>query len=247
VRTNGSIRGVRRSTSLGAAVGAWGPDDVLIARQNSLWPVPPLGSVAALYHFDSDLTSTHGGPTLVASGVTPPAVDSGSAKFGAGGLLAQTSGLLLSATSSQLVFNTQDFCVELWLKLAAYQSGGLVCLSTTGNYDVGMLYFNSGYLAWYAPTSSFDGLYDGWVGGDNTWHHVALVRHSGVMKIYLDGVKLANQANDSTNWSSAARISVCSYPDASQRISARIDELRVTTGHCVYDANFTPPTEAFSD
>jgi hypothetical protein len=236
-----------RAPTLGGAVGTWGPDDVFLGRKNNLWPVPTLGTVAGLYHFDSDLTAASGGPTLVASGTTPPASSAGSAKFGGAGLLCSGTGVAVTATNAAFKFGNTDFCVEFWVKTPT--AGGnankaMLAISTTGNYDVGMIWVNGQYLGWYGPNSYFNTNYTYW---DTDWHHLALVRQAGVIKMYFDGAQLNATANDSTNYSANARLSVGSCGDGSYAGAQWIDEVRVTTGNCVYTENFTPSTIAFTD
>lgn len=92
---------------------------------------------------------------------------------------------------------------------------------------------------------------------DGKWHHIAVVRHAGVIKIYFDGVASPVTYTISTNaiWSSGSTrsfiggsvtsgTSSTSGPSSSG-FAGLIDEYRLTVGSARYTANFTPPTVAF--
>ena len=235
--------------TLGGASGTWGHDEVFLARAGNNWPIPPQAGVEALYHFENSLASTWGGPTLVASGTNPPGPHADATKFGSYGLKCNGTGVAVTATSADFAFGTGEFCIEFWIKTptaGSNSSKAMVAISTTGAYDVGMIWVNGQYLAWSGGSGSFVAGYDGtyW---DTLWHHIALVRHSGVLKFYFDGVQIANTRSDSTNYTANARLSVGSCGDGSFAGSMWIDEVRVTKGSSVYTANFTPSTIAFSD
>jgi hypothetical protein len=241
------MRGKPRVPTLGGASGAWGHEEVFLARAGGAWPLPPQPGVEALYHFENALTSAWGGPTLVASGTNPPGPHTDAAKFGSYGCKSNGSGLLVTAATPDFAFGEEEFCVEFWVKTAvagAMSTKAIVTISTTGQYDVGMIWSNGQWLAWYGPNSYFN---SDWTYWDTNWHHIALVRHSGVIKLYVDGVRTSGGPSDTTNYSADARISVASCGDGSYAGACYIDELRVTKGSSVYTGNFTPPTAAFAD
>jgi hypothetical protein len=84
----------------------------------------------------------------------------------------------------------------------------------------------------------------------NTWHHVAVVRHSGVATLYVDGVSVATQTWANAYGPSApvggAKMWVGGTPAATGGIEpGYIDEVRFSNS-AIYVANFTPPTAPFT-
>ena len=80
--------------------------------------------------------------------------------------------------------------------------------------------------------------------GTGTWQHVALVRQSGSLYIYSNGVKYT-VASDTTNYTGTTLV-IGGYYSTSQLWNGYIDDFRITRGLARYTANFTPPTQAFS-
>jgi hypothetical protein len=77
----------------------------------------------------------------------------------------------------------------------------------------------------------------------NTWNHIAWVRSSGSMKIYLNGAGNAGGAHtgDLTD-SSTVTVGGEFSRNGSFTYNGYIADLRVVKGTAVYTANFTPPT-----
>ena len=87
----------------------------------------------------------------------------------------------------------------------------------------------------------------------NTWTHVALVRNSGVISLFVNGIK------DATTFAYSATI--IPNPDLFDRpilfgkdemfgstgnyFDGYIDDFRITKSVARYTANFTPPTAPF--
>ncbi len=81
---------------------------------------------------------------------------------------------------------------------------------------------------------------------NDVWFHVALVRKSGVLYIFKDGVKLLEQSF--TNYfdeASSFRIGGRSFDGAGHDLDGYLDDFRVTKGVGRYDNTFTPPSSAF--
>jgi hypothetical protein len=82
----------------------------------------------------------------------------------------------------------------------------------------------------------------------DAWIHVAVVRHSGVIKLYVAGVSEGGQIN-----STLALPSASIYFGSTSSLAALsfykgfMDEVRITKGIARYTANFTPPTGPFPD
>jgi hypothetical protein len=73
------------------------------------------------------------------------------------------------------------------------------------------------------------------------WTHVAIVRNSGTIALYINGVSGATVAN-SSNISDAAVQVMRGFGGVTDSPTGYMSNLRVVVGTAVYTANFTPPT-----
>jgi hypothetical protein len=162
-------------------------------------------------------------------------------KFGTGSMkfAGSTTDALKMPISKNLDFNTGDFTIEMWFNAS--------------NTNLGVLYEVNSYLSirWSQSTSFVNISYDGAFRlvsnttlSTNTWYHLALVRQSNTVKLYIDGIAQSTtytlSYNLPDNGTTIGNYSAGSYP-----FNGYIDDLRVTKGVARYTANFTPPTSAF--
>jgi hypothetical protein len=135
-----------------------------------------------------------------------------------------------------------DFTIECWVNVDYISSYQIIFCKGEG-ITSGEMFFAvtaSGYIVLYNPS----------VTSSNTitpglWNHVALVRQSGVIKIFVNGVG-GTGVNDSTNFNSTsyfnlgdrnAGASYLNYP-----LKGAISNFRMVKGSALYTANFTPST-----
>ncbi|RYZ95467.1 MAG: hypothetical protein EOO68_18500, partial [Moraxellaceae bacterium] len=81
----------------------------------------------------------------------------------------------------------------------------------------------------------------------NTWTHVAFVRKSNVLKIFVNGIE-GYSGNNNINFSSSAFTTIggsATGNDFNRYFNGYIDDLRITKGVARYTGNFTPPTAQF--
>lgn len=150
--------------------------------------------------------------------------------------------------SDNYKLGTGDFTLETWVKvlLVSNDSGRRrlfnqvdTASSTTGQlelmvYPDGYIYVRSGSNI-FATTTDFS---------DGSWYHLALVRHNGVLKVYVDG-SLENSANNTTDFSPSSIspiIGRASSTASNSRFQGYIQDFRISKGKARYTANFTPPT-----
>lgn len=214
---------------------------------------PIATDVALLLHFDGSNGSTAftdsspNGLTVTASGGAE--VNTAESKFGGASLYLPggSSGSLLSITGD-LAFGTGDFTVEAWLWTVGTPSFPTVIeigdhLSSSG--IIFLTQVDDGAGSFSARVYS-----GGWVYGPQTevneWMHVAWVRNSGELKIYVNGTggSAVTFTNDLTNTSAITIGNKSSASDA-YAFEGYIDELRIVKGVAVYTSNFTPPTAPF--
>ena len=76
----------------------------------------------------------------------------------------------------------------------------------------------------------------------NTWTHLALVRESGTIKVYFDGVGETVSQTIASDGSSAAEVGR-RIRGSQEPFDGFISNLRVVKGTALYTSDFTPPTE----
>lgn len=178
-------------------------------------------------------------------------------KFGTGSIYFDGNTDRLTSLASDLyAFNTGDFTVECWFKSSVSSQNthativGCYQSSTNGTWafkffaDTNCISFASySNNTWYDWNTSVNPV------SDQAWHHLAVTRQSGTLRIFVDGV-LANSWTGVTN-----NLTGAGHPltvgwiaqDAGTYLTGYIDELRITKGVARYTANFTPPALPFPD
>lgn len=192
----------------------------------------------------NNYTITRNGDTkVVAFGPFNP--DSGySASITGGSAYFDGTGDYLTAGSSVVL--SSDFTVECWVYGVSYGSNGfyLYGLGNDANSSGATFFINaSGYLRVFSnntnkisSTSVTFNL--------NTWNHVAYVRSSGTLKVYLNGSQVDTVSGWSDSISGLSHINAelngvgpTTYPGGTCYIS----NLRVATS-AIYTTSFTPST-----
>ena len=168
-------------------------------------------------------------------------------KYGTGSMYFDGTGDSLTfPVTQQFAYNTGDFTVELWFN--ASDTTWRILYEQTNQFSI----------QWSSATNGAGriGIYLGSTGAYSvvnnsalstaTWYHLALVRQSGVLKLYIDGVAQTSTYSFTTNLiaSNQPLIYVGNFYAGGYSFNGYIDDLRVTKGIARYTANFTPPTSA---
>lgn len=175
------------------------------------------------------------GKTVTANGNV--SISSAVSKFGQAAYFDGT-GDYLSVTGPS--FGTNDFCVEAWVYPTVNNNILVVFDTRTSDND------STGFAFYLRSTGKLAYIYGNGVVVEgtttysaNTWHHVAVTRISGTVKLYLNGVQEASfaQANSYSNtaWKIGQPWSV-----SGNLTPGYIDDLRVTQSVGRYTAAFTP-------
>ena len=166
-------------------------------------------------------------------------------KFGGASMLFNGSTDALAGPSSQnLAFGTGDFTVEGWFYQTADNSYPTA-------FEVGNHISSTGivFITKYAGNACiYSGAFYGAAATTlNTWNHIAWVRSSGVLRIFVNGIVGSTTAftNNLTDASFVRVGTTGSLSPAAYYFAGYIDDLRITKGYARYTANFTPPTLAF--
>lgn len=82
------------------------------------------------------------------------------------------------------------------------------------------------------------------------WHHICFARRSGVMSIYLDGVRVATRSSDTTTYASGAATVGYAGQGSATAMNGFMSNLRILTGASAYDTSqttLTVPTSPVSN
>ena len=153
------------------------------------------------------------------------------------------SGDFLSTSISPATLSG-DFTVEGWIYLDNLSlDRPFVCLGDTF-HATGVVFYvtTGGRLAVYGnnvvilrgTTQSVP---------TNSWVHVAFVRSSGTIKVYLNGTADSTTVSNATSFAVNCRVGAELYNGGlSVVIQGYISSCRIVAGTAVYTSNFTPPT-----
>jgi len=175
-------------------------------------------------------------------------VIAGFSKYGSGSLKFDGTGDgLICAASPQMTFGTGDLTIEFWMYTASssanydfidlrgsagtgtayciYQSGGTIRVIISNGGDV---------ITSPSPSAS-------------TWHHIALTRLNGSLKLFVDGTQVGSTFSDSNNYATQYPCYIGYAPFGGYDLNGYIDDLRITKGVARYTGNFIPPKVAFAN
>jgi len=167
------------------------------------------------------------------------------AKFGATAIYSISSGDKVTGILSTAI-GTGDFTMDFWAYVNTLDSTHRAFFDnreTAGSASGFFVYVRSdtGLLSLYTNNTA---AISGSAPTQNGWMHVAVVRSSGVTKLYKDGVQIGSNYTDGNNYSNTS-FTICErhYLDGAQN-KGYIDEFRIRN-EAVWTANFTPPRTAY--
>ena len=152
--------------------------------------------------------------------------------------------------SSVFAYGTGDFTWEVWAWLESTSDRGYIfdhgsdegALNFTNTTPPKITYYNS-------TTGTGGSLYNDI--GDaprDSWNHIAVVRNSGVTKVFVNGVEKASQA-DTHNYNTTT-LTIGMYgggvgtPGGTNWWDGYISNVRILKGRALYTTDFTPPVHA---
>ena len=147
-----------------------------------------------------------------------------------------------------------DFTIECWLKQAAGSIGGaVISLFDTVGTNGWQVYMSGGEPQFYqyggggGSGGSYPLIAPGVDIRDGGWHHIAVSRNSGTMRMFVDGVQVASAANSTNYGYSLLYMSIGYQRRGKSRypFNGAIDEVRVTKGVGRYTSTFTVPSAPF--
>jgi hypothetical protein len=149
-----------------------------------------------------------------------------------------------------LALGTGDFTIDLWVNpIAVANQLGIIDWrpSTPGGAYPALIQLAGGKVIYWANGATQITSATTMVNG--TWYHLAIVRASGVTKLYVNGVNEGAAYTDATNYLNTGTNRPFIGNDGNTSgaaFSGNIDEVRVSKGVARWTANFTPPTVPYS-
>lgn len=182
-----------------------------------------------------------GGNTVIKSTV---------AKFGTTSIYLDGSGdYLYTPPSASFEFKYLDFSVETWIWPTAATFGGPGAVlfdfrpgSTNGFFP--MVYFEGQKIVYYVNAVGRIVVDHNLSAGE--WNHVAVCRHRGVLRLFLNGRRVGPPLVDLDNYTGLSRpaIGVNGFTPTQNYLQGYLCDFRVVRGQGIYSENFTPPAAA---
>jgi len=202
-----------------------------------------------LLHFDGangSTTFTDSSPNgLAVTANGGAAISTAQSKFG--GASGYFDGDGDSLSFSDLALGTNDFTIEAWIKTDSQTQYAQIIGNETSPDGFTLLINHAsggaGDLAVYVMGNFV--LSGGSEINDDSWHHIALVKDSGTLRLFVDGAQVASATNSSSYTSGSDTFVANNNLYAGRDLACYIDELRIFRGTAIYTANFTPPTAPF--
>ncbi len=134
---------------------------------------------------------------------------------------------------------TGDYTAETWVYLTSLPNNGILFSSTNSLWEVWVVTNNTVVYYTGAATRITTSL----TVPLNTWTHVALVRASGIAKIYINGVAdAATYSSNATIGGGSDALYIGRDPGVSGGLNGYLSNYRIAIGAAVYTSNFTPST-----
>lgn len=153
--------------------------------------------------------------------------------------------------TSNYDLSSGDWTIESWFNFASSSGGMIIAKDTYGvNYDWG-IYVTPTAASIYSngATTNLSVAYQ--TLSSNTWHHVAAVRQSGVLRIYINGVQRGGTSTMAISNASQVAVTVgcTSWNNPGNFFNGKISNLRIVKGTAVYPngTTFTPSTTPLTE
>jgi Concanavalin A-like lectin/glucanases superfamily len=177
--------------------------------------------------------------TITRNGNTTQGTFSPFSQTGWGNYLTTTS-YLQTPSNANFAFGTGDYTVEGWF-YSVTTTANLRLFHFSDDLDnVGINYTSTGTIAYYnGSTNTVSGTTPF---TPNQWNHVAVVRSSGTVKIYVNGTSALTQGTTPNTTASRSLGITSTAAGSGSGMSGYMSNIRVVKGTAVYTSNFTPPT-----
>ena len=200
----------------------------------------------------NNFTITRNGNTTQGSfspfSITPPY---STATRGGSGYFDGTGDYLSVADNAALELGSGNWTIECWVYTSNSTAYSAVLTRDDGGNTAGsyVILLNgasaNGFISfWSADVNGFSTvvLQGSIKCNDSAWHHVAIVRNSNTLTLYIDGVSNATATYSGAFGNTAQPLLIGSETGYSRAYTGYISNVRYVIGTAVYTAAFTPPT-----
>ncbi|MBV5347154.1 DUF2341 domain-containing protein [bacterium] len=191
-------------------------------------------SVCFYLNFENDFIDVTGKHTLTTSAL----INSSIKKFGTKSAYVNSTSITIS-NGSDLAIGTNDFTFHGWFYMTDVTTS--TALFELGNYVTGIVLciMNSNLFWGIANAWAGDAT---WTAVANVWTHIALTRHLGIARVFVDGVKKSERnypASISTSGNCRLGLDAAFINGV---YHGYMDEIILVNGVAVWTADFTVPT-----
>lgn len=138
-----------------------------------------------------------------------------------------------------------NFTMEGWFNFSSTSSDrGLISCQQKGSANGWQTYYSGGTI--HVWTGSGTDRTISWTPSTGVWYHIAIVRNSTTITVYVDGISKGTVADGDFS-SDGSGFAIGAYNDGGDGpFSGYIDEVRITKGLARYTGNFTSQAHPFS-
>jgi len=208
---------------------------------------PLWSSVRLLLPLDANTYDYRSGQGSTVTAFGSAAIASSSPKFGAGCLFLDGNSDYLQVVDgfNYIVPGTGDFTIEAWARPAFLSAEANYVFEARETQVAGYgVYLNSSSTVVVA-SSSATSLITGAALSTGQWHHVALCRASGTLRLFINGTVAGTPVANTTNFASNRLLIGRSLSDSTPFwFDGNIDDVRYTSA-ARYTSNFSVATAAF--
>jgi hypothetical protein len=164
--------------------------------------------------------------------------------YGSSGFFDGTGDNLSISAQTDFAFGTGDFTIECWVYQVARTT--LPQIAGCHNYGVSadwLFSINSSGALYFQIGSSGAGAYTSTSTVSlNSWTHVSLVRQSGTVRAYINGVDAGGSVTYSSSISSTINFSTggANNQNSNSMLNGYLQDLRIYKGVAKYTTNFKP-------
>ena len=188
------------------------------------------GSTSFSWTATADMTTEGGEGYVIQVGTTPGGTD----------ILNYYS--TISDTSTTPAPNAADFTAEWWQKVENNNTNARP-------WSVGLYPTQKFAVSYESMTADYIWINDSFIGSvpknhlTGTWEHMAMVRHNGVVKMYLNGQEyFSSSGGNSPITSTTTPLYVGTGETAAGTYRGYLKDLHIIKGYAKYTSNFTPPS-----
>lgn len=213
---------------------------------------PFYGQVSLLLHgngINGSTRITDNSPTpKTVTAVGNAQISTAQSKFGGASIAFDGTGDSLTIpANSDFAFGTENFTVECWLYLTSSTASYAILHGTTnvtntfgfqlnGSFNTSFVYTVGGSSVTYSSLPLLS----------KTWQHHALVRRSGTLQWFINGVAQGTRTF-SNNVTAIGNLKIGAVSNDSGAFNGYMQDLRLTKGVARYTSNFIPPSATFPD